>query len=219
MKKVVLDSSFIITLASNNLLDIFRFFNDVDFCCPPSVKKEVVDNGLKTRKYKFQCLRIAKVFQEGLIKVLSPEELEKRKKELLNKLNKLYKSDEFIKVVHEGEVGALALARIIDAEAVLVDEKTTRLILEDPEKLGSHLESKLHRDIQYNKKLADRLQDISKEFSILRTSEVAMIAYEKGFFDSYKFEDVNLVEAILWSLRFKGCAISTDEIEEYSKMF
>ena len=42
-----------------------------------------------------------------------------------------------------------------------------------------------------------------------------MVAYEKGFFDSYKLKDVNLVEAILWSLRFKGCAISTDEIEEY----
>ena len=66
-------------------------------------------------------------------------------------------------------------------------------------------------------KLVSEFQEIVKGVSIIRSSEFVTIAYEKGLMNKYldvKHKDSDLVEAFLWALRLRGCAISTEEIEE-----
>ena len=74
MKTIVLDSSSIISLATNDLLWLLRDlknFADVRFLIPENVKKELVDNPLNTKYYKLEAIMINNYISQGLLQVLS----------------------------------------------------------------------------------------------------------------------------------------------------
>ena len=93
-----------------------------------------------------------------------------------------------------------------------IDERTTRMIIEKPENLKNLLEKKMHTRIKIRKESFD----LFKGFKIIRSTEIMYIAYKKGFI---KIKDGNLVlDAVLYGLKFKGCSISHDEIEEIKRI-
>jgi hypothetical protein len=65
--------------------------------------------------------------------------------------------------------------------------------------------------LRYNKKEFE----FFRQFKIIRSIELAYIAYKKGL---VKFGDGKLLDALLYSLKFKGCAVSSEEIEEIKKL-
>ena len=88
------------------------------------------------------------------------------------------------------------------------------------------LEKKLHTKIIINKENLNYFKKETRNIKIIRSSELMIIAYELGLFKDY--EDIKkliennfkkeLLNGILWGLRLKGCAISTDEINEIIKI-
>ena len=69
------------------------------------------------------------------------------------------------------------------------------------------LEKKLHTPITANKKNYSYF----KGYKIIRSTELAYIAYKKGFID---IKDPRVLEAMLYALKYRGCSISEAEIEE-----
>ena len=57
-----------------------------------------------------------------------------------------------------------------------------------------------------------------KNVSIIRSIELAGIAYKLGFLNEYipkrKYGKNVLVDAILWAVKYNGCAVTEHEIEE-----
>ena len=122
-----------------------------------------------------------------------------------------------IKIVQEGEMAALAVAMIYNAEAVVIDERTTRMLIEDPEELANYMGNRLQTKITINRANLNQLKMRIGSFKVIRSVELAMIGYELGWFDKYLTKDKNarkiLIEAILWGIKIRGASISQDEID------
>ena len=228
MKAIVFDSSSIISLAMNDLLWTLKALKKIykgDFYIPNSVKKEIIDVPIKSKKFKLEAIMISKLVDEGILKVGKTFDVNK----LLFLANSVFISKENLQVkspggklniLQKGEIEAIALCAELNADAYVVDERTMRLFMEDSEGLKTILEGKLHTSVSVDNKM---LSDFKKQINgvnIIRSSELMMVALEKGMFNEYiniknKRE---LVDAILWGLRLRGCAISTEEINETIKL-
>ncbi len=216
MKIIVFDSSSIISLATNNLLWILKELKNYfegKFVIPESVKKELIDNPLSSKFYKLEAIMINNYINEGYLEVYKEINVD----ELLDVSNKIYYVEgKNLIVLHKAEIEALALASKINANAYSVDERTMRLVIEDPYRLKDILERKLENKVIINKEYLKKFLDMTIKIPVIRSTELVMIAYEKGLFKNLINKNVDehqLVEALLWGLKLRGCSISDKEIE------
>ena len=94
---------------------------------------------------------------------------------------------------------------------IVVDERTTRMLVEKPENLKELLERKTHTKIVLVKKDFQYF----KEFKIIRSAELMYVAWKKNLLGVKKGE---VLDALLYALKFKGCSISDEEISEIKRM-
>ena len=80
------------------------------------------------------------------------------------------------------------------------------MLSEKPENLKKLLQKKLHVRIDIKK---ENLKHF-KGFKIVRSTELIYIAYKK---ELVRIKDKKILDALLYALKYKGCAISVDEIE------
>jgi predicted nucleic acid-binding protein len=226
MKSLVFDTSTIISIATNNLLWVLpelkkRFKGE--FYIAPAVKQEVLDVPLKSKRYKLEAMQILSLMGEGHIKVFRNNA--KNARELLDVANHIFRTkDTWIKIVHDAEIESLAAAIDIKADAYVIDERNTRMLIETPENLGQLLEDKLHTKIEVNYENLERFKEHIKGVNIIRSAELMTVAYELGIMDEYLRKEerdiINidlkktLIDGMLWGLKLKGCAITQNEINE-----
>lgn len=232
MKALVFDASSIITLSMNGLLDYLRLLKKEykgKFFIPKSVKKEVVDKPLNTKRFKLEGLRVLDTIKDGYIEIYYNKKIDKLTKELLYLSNHIYQAHgNWIRILQEGEIGALALCLYLNADAFVVDERTMRMLIEEPDNLAELLSKKLRTKISVNDKNLSKFKAISNEVKIIRSVELMSVAFEKGMLDKYsarvgkKLSDKNLrrelLDGLLWGLKLRGCAISVDEINKMTRL-
>ena len=224
MKVIIFDSSSIISLAMNGLLDELKELKKIfkgEFLITKEVKQEVVDNPIKTKKYELEAIKIDSLIKEGYF--ILPEKIninEKKVSELTFKFleiaNTMFVGNgQKIKLIQDGEASCLALSKILNEKGIenvlAIDERTTRILIEKPENLHELLEKKLHVKI----KLKESNFNFFKEFKVIRSTEIIYVAYKKGLIN---LKNKNLLDALLYALKFKGCAISEQEIEEIKSL-
>lgn len=122
----------------------------------------------------------------------------------------------YIKITHKGEMESLYMCVILDAVFV-VDERTIRMLVENYKNLRKLLESKLHTKVDVNEKNLKLFLNQVKNIKIIRSSELMTVAFELELFKEYKNKR-ELLDGLLWGLRLRGCAISTDEINEIESL-
>jgi len=230
MKSLVFDTSSIISIATNELIPILKLLKEKfigDFLIPESVKKEVIDYPLTTKKFKLEAIMIMECLNNNYLKLYNDPFITKKAINLLNIANTIFKAQlDYIKIVDLAEVEALALAASKNSDAYVVDERTMRLLIENPNKLRELLETKLHAKITINKENLDKFIKEVGNVKIIRSTELMTIAYESGLFDSYisktgaidKKLKSPLLEGLLWGLKLHGCSISEEEINEVMKI-
>jgi len=221
MRCIVFDASPVISLAMNSLLPVaceLKKHYKGSFCITQCVKEEVVDAPLDTKKFKFQALQILRLINDKIITVISSEKFSELRDKLLQLANGIYIAKENpIRIVHRGEMESLAAAVTERASAYVVDERTTRKLIEEPMVLKEILEQKLHTQVKINSSNLDEFKKLVGEIRLLRSFELMIIAFELGILDDYLPETENpkrvLLEAVLWGLKLDGCAVSQEEIE------
>lgn len=222
MKALVFDTGPIISLTMNNLLwllDALKEASKARFYITEHVKRELVDFPLNmTKRYKFEALQVLHYIENGTLEVVSNEEVNKDTFKLLSLANSCYNAfGQDMKLVHEAEMSAISLHLQKKADAFVVDERTTRLLVENPNKLRHILSHNLHSKIIENKNSLKEFQKITKDVKIIRSAELVTIAYEKGFLDKYIVNTQpkeTLLESVLWGIKMNGCAVSKKEIEQ-----
>jgi len=191
MKSIAFDSSSIISLSMNDLLWVLKPLEEKfkgDFLISDGVREELVDYPLKTRRFKFEALMIINLLNNNSLKIYSSDEVNKKAVFIEGLVNNLYKAkNEYIQIMQKGEIASLAVAIILGSMAYVVDERTTRLVVEDPERLEKILRNKLHTNVSINR---NNLELLKKEVK------------------------KDLIDGLLWGLKLRGCSISEDEINE-----
>jgi predicted nucleic acid-binding protein len=221
MTSIMLDSGSMITLALNNLLwlleKVKKEFN-IRFYITEPVKKEIIDKPLTTKRFKYEALQVSSLVKNKVVEVLQSKDILEKTAYLLEMANTSFQiRDVYISVVHEAEMSAVAAAILYEADAVMIDERTTRYLLEKPEKLRNVLMHKLHTRVIINSKSLSDLKKETKSVKFIRSAEFVAIAFEKGLLNSYLPNTQNskeiLLDALLWGLKLTGCAISERDLE------
>ncbi|MFH1823352.1 MAG: hypothetical protein ABH817_01385 [archaeon] len=213
MKYLIFDSSSIITLALNDLLYILEPLKKKfkgEFLIPYSVQEELIDNPIKTKRFMLEALMIKKLILNNTLKVYPRNpELVKKEKQFLEIANHTFFSHKTpIELIHKGESACLALYSLLDGEkSLVIDERTTRVLCEAPDNLRKLMESRLHKKIHPERKN----YEFFKGINIIRSCELALIALKKKIIDLPATQK-EVIRAILYAEKFKGCSISEKEI-------
>jgi len=220
-KHIIFDSGPLINFAMNGLLPVLEKLKAEfkgEFLITKEVKSEIIDYPSTIKRFELESLQLKELFKKGIIKHADLtekqiDELRIKRGEITNTANStFYSNRKNIHLIDKGESAALALYKIMDCECVIViDERTARMLCENPESLRKIIQNKLHNPIKANKKN----YDLFKDFKVIRSTELAYIAYKKGLFD---IKDPNALEAILYGLKYHGCSISEEEIEAMKKL-
>ena len=227
MKTIVFDAGPVISLTMNNLLwllEPLKKISNADFCITEQVKRELVDTPLnKTRKYMFEALQVLHYIENKTLEVIDDDAVRKQAYELLSIANNCFSAfGHNMQIVHEAEMSAIALHLQKKAEAFVVDEKTARLLMENPDRLHHILKHTLHTKVKKNKENLNKFRKITRGIKAIRSVELVTIAYEKGLLDKYlsnmQSSRKTLLESVLWGVKLNGCAVSKREIEQIVKM-
>ncbi|MBN2420787.1 hypothetical protein JXB27_00750 [Candidatus Woesearchaeota archaeon] len=226
MKSIVFDAGPIISLATNSLLWLLENLKERyggDFLIPKEVEFELVEKPIATKRFKLEALQVNREINKKVLAVVDEEKIQVIKKELLMLANTcFYAHNVPMKLVQEGEMAAIAAALIYNSDAIVIDERITRGLIENPEKLVEHMSSKLHTRIAVNKKNLQQLKNRIGHLKVIRSIELAMAGYEMGWFDKYLTKDKNarkiLIEAILWGIKIRGASISQVEIDRIVRL-
>jgi len=210
MKALSCDSSSIIALSENCLLWLLDKF-DAEFWIPPYVKKEIMDNPITTKKYGFEAMRNGLIIG-NVIKVV--ETNERLRDKIINVGNRLLRAEgRFLRIIHCGEADALALAIEKGLKGILVDEKNTRLMIENPEALRRIVEKRIGKRVEINWEAVREIQRMTKGLRIIRSAEIVTIAVKRGILN-WPYSKKELLKNALYALKFSGCAITEKEIIE-----
>jgi len=217
-RNLVFDTSSVITLSLNNLhgkLNQLKKISKGKFLITREVKEELVDRPIKGKKFKLEALQIQRLIKAGILEVVNKKI---NVDNLLNIVNNIYSSSEReLKILSKGELQALILAVELNS-AYVVDERTMRMIIEDPEGLRVLLEKKLKTKIRLNKQNLSKFKGLIKNIDIIRSCDLMIVAFEKGLFKSLGSKK-EVLDALLWGLKLRGCAISVKEIKEVNRIY
>lgn len=224
-KAIIFDAGTLISFSMNGLLDLLKKLKSIfrgKFLITYKIKKEVIDNPIKNKKFELEALKIKDLLDKKIIELPDSLGIDNQKIyayaiEIMELANSSFKSeDRNIRLIDIGEASCLALSNILTEQeiknVIAIDERTTRMLAESHENLEEFLERKLHVKIKMNHANIG----FFKNFKIIRSTELAYVAYKKGFIDLKG--DSLVLDALLYALKFKGAAISGDEIEEIKRI-
>jgi predicted nucleic acid-binding protein len=227
MRCLVFDAGPIISLTMNNLLWLLEQLKSRyvgEFYISRTVKDELIDRPLQTKKFKFEALQVLQYVTNDVLKVVGDDNIKEKAIQLLELANHSFMArGQYVNIVHFGEMEALAAALLLHADALVVDERTTRYLIDKPEMLVKRMEQKLHTHVEIDRLSLQRLKELVKGIKVIRSVELVAVAFEKGLLDLYITEkekgmmpDIrkDLLESVLWTVKLNGCAVAESEIND-----
>lgn len=218
MKYLIFDAGPLISLSLSGMIDVLEKLKkkNIEFVITPAVRKESIEKARGVKRYKLNAMRISSLIEKGILKnsseFISDEELYKETEKVKNFAKQILRAkQEKIELIHNGEASCLAFSKLVKGDClIVVDERTTRLISESPNELRDLIEKKTHLKITLETKETKFFRD----FKFIRSSELIFKAYKKGFLGN----DKDILDAVLYSLKHYGTAISSKEIEEMKEL-
>jgi hypothetical protein len=225
MKKIVVDSSTIISCATNCLMWVFDELKkkDIQFIIPSSVKKEVIDSGLESERYKYESIRVFRHIIRGTLTV-DKSDIKRETSQILSYANSSFLiRGNPLKILQEADAEVAALAKKLNADAIATDERTLRMLIDALQEI---LQNKFHAKVEINKNSIAGIRNVMAGIKVLRSVDILSVAFIQGIFD----ETINyckglgsnsrhqVIEGVLFALKFSGCAISFDEVKDYSNL-
>ncbi len=230
-KSIIFDSGPIISFSTNNLLWLLEPLQKQfggDFYITRGVYSELVERPLNTKKYKFEALQILPYINEGILKMINGSVVRPKAEKILDLANSIFKArGNWIQMVHRTEMEVIAAAIQLGSSAIVVDERATRLLIENPRRLIDWFRKRLHTNVSIDQENLSEFRKEVGKIKVIRSVELATIAYELGLFSRYMYKEEEkvvpqlrktLLEGVLWGIKLNGCSISREEIDDIVKI-
>lgn len=223
-KALFFDSGPIISLVMSRLDWILPQLKDHfggKFYITPSVKRELVERPITIKRFQFEALQVLKLLRDGVLEVYQDVPQQKVTR-LINLANSSFRiGTKTMDIIQEGELESLASALELNA-AVVIDERTLRLFVENKKEMKRLLENRFHKTVTPDDTNMNQFSTELKGITIIRSIELVSVAYKLGLLDDYvpalKEGKELLLNSILWSTKYNGCAVSETEIEEIKQI-
>ena len=223
-KVIVFDSGALISLSLNGITEIVEDLKKDfkgKFLITSEIKREIIDFPIKVKRFELEALKLKNLFDRNILESpssigIKDSDIFQKANEILDLANNCFVGDgKAIKLINGGEASCLALSTILTQKGIknvlAVDERTTRMLVENQEELKNFLERKLHVKI----KICEKSSPFFRNFKIIRSPEIVYVAYKKNLI---KLKDKNILDALLYAVKFKGASISNEEIEEMKRI-
>lgn len=223
MKALLFDAGPIISLTTNNLLWLLEPLKEKfggEFFVTEGVRRELVDRPLQTKKFKFEALQVQHKIERKVLSLIDDNKVRKKAMQLLDLANGIFyvNNKHYLKVLQLGEIESLAAARLMNIPFIVVDERITRLLLENPGEMEQLLEKRLHRDVHVDRGRLAKLHKEVEGVKLIRSAELVAMAYELGILDEFITSvpqaRKELLEAVLWGVKLNGCSMGQEEIDD-----
>lgn len=223
-KIIIFDASTLISFAINGLFEEIRELKSIfngKFIVTQEIKQEAIESPLKVRRFQLEALKIKELLDEKFLEMpesigIKSSEISAKTQEFLDLSNSAFIGDgKPLHLIDLGEASCLALSVIANKKGIrnvlAIDERTMRMLIEKPDNLKELLQRRTHANIkiEYNK------LESFKNFKIIRSTELAYIAYKRKIIH-IKGEDV--LGAVLYGLKFNGASITDEEIAQMKAM-
>ncbi|MBI2573607.1 hypothetical protein HYV86_07115 [Candidatus Woesearchaeota archaeon] len=223
-KVIFFDTGPIISLITSRmsfiLPEIKKQYNG-RFYITPAVKLELIDRPLTMNRYKFEALQVLKLLRDGVLELYEDVPKPTVRKLITLANTSFYAEGKSLDVLQEGEIESVACALKINADAVIVDERALRWFIEDSKGLQGLFSSRFKKPITTNEANIQEFSTSLKDISIFRSIELVCVAYKLGSFKDYKPDLRNpnsvLLDALLWTIKSNGCAVSEEELEDMKR--
>lgn len=189
-----------------------------NFYITPAVYRELIERPLTTKRFKFEALQSLKLVRDGVLEVYN-----KLPKKKIDELTKLANSSFSIKnktmdIMQEGETESIACAIETKADAIVIDERTLRLFIENNKEMEKLLEHRFKKDVVANPKTMNQFSQQLQTVPIIRSIELVAVAYKLGWLDGYIPKEKGgrevLLDSVLWATKINGSSVTEHEIEE-----
>lgn len=225
MRTIVFDTSTIISVATNDLLWTLHHLKKQfkgRFIISQEVKREIIDTPFNSKRYKLEALMIKDHLGIGHLTLYTTPQIREKAQYILELSNNIYFAKKTnIKILHLAEIESLVTAVELKSQAYCVDERTMRLIVEDPLLLQKLLKDKLHTQININSENLREFSDYVNGLKIIRSIELMIIAYKMRILDKYITDKSfhpelkhDLLDGLLWGLKLRGASITEREIQK-----
>ncbi|MBI2665506.1 hypothetical protein HYX12_02715 [Candidatus Woesearchaeota archaeon] len=221
MKVIFFDAGPLISLIMSNLVGIMpklKMRYGGKFYITPAVHRELVERPLLIKRFSFEALQVEKLLKEGVLEEFDQVPM-KKVKELIYLANQSFTlRNKNIDVMQEGEMESIVAALEVGADALVTDERTLRLFVENSGEMQDLLERRFHEEIVSSRQNISSFSRRLQGMPIIRSAELIGTAFRMGLLDEYippqKDGPEVLLNAVLWTLKYNGCAITEEEIEE-----
>ncbi|MEK6939597.1 MAG: hypothetical protein AABX31_02610 [Nanoarchaeota archaeon] len=221
MKSLFFDTGPIITLVMSRLIWILPELKKKyggKFYITPSVKRELITRPMDIKRFQFEALQALKLIKDGVLEVYEdiPQKEVLRLHAIANSSFRI--GNQNMEVVQSGEIESVVCALKAGAEAMVMDERTMRLFIENNQEMKALLERRFNQQVSVDVAKAKQFSKELGGIQIIRSVELVGVAYKMGLLDSYIPSLKNgrevLVEAALWNAKFNGAAVTEHEVEE-----
>ncbi len=224
-KALFFDTGPIITLVMARLIWILPELKKKyggKFYITPAVRKELIERPLTIKRFEFEALQAMKLIKDGVLEVYEKVP-EKKARELISLANNTFRiKNKSMDIIQSGEMESVASALETGAEAIVMDERTLRLFIENNREMKKLLEMRFNQKVEANIQNMDKFSQILKEVKIIRSVELIAVAYKMGLLDDYvpelKDGRQRLVDSVLWTAKFNGCAVTGEEIDDIKEL-
>jgi len=188
------------------------------FYITPAVKKELVERPLQIKRFQFEAMQVLKLIREGVFEVYEdiPEKEVARLSKLANTSFRL--GNKPVEIIQSGEIESVICALKTNAEAIVMDERTLRLFIENSKEMESLLERRFKKDVSTNPENLKKFSQELQKIKIIRSIELISAAYKMNLLESYIPKMKNgrgiLAESVLWAAKYNGCAVTEHEVLE-----
>jgi len=216
---VVCDSSSLISLTDSGLIGALMLVEQRmkgDLLVTAGVIGESITNPMKVPEYSFSAVRLKRALDSGAFGIV--EFSDNTFDRILNSANNMFYTSRPFHLVNHGEAEMLAAAIDNSLTTLLMDERTTRALIEAPMELKNHLEEEFRIRINVNRDMYAEFKGMTDGLQVIRSAEIVALANEKGYFKKYKDLSDKAYEAALYAVKFNGCAIGFDEIKELAML-
>jgi len=216
---VVCDSSSLISLTDSGLLGALMLVEQRmkgDLLVTAGVIGESITNPMKVPEYSFSAVRLKRALDSGAFGIVkfSDNTFDR----ILNAANNMFYTSRPFHLVNHGEAEMLAAAIDNNLTTLLMDERTTRALIEAPMELKNHLENEFRIRINVNQDMFAEFKEMTRGLQVIRSAEIVALANERGYFKKYGDLSSQAYEAALHAIKFNGCSIGFDEIKELTRL-
>jgi len=219
MASIIFDASTLISLSDTCNASVLRFLQervDGKFYITPGVQNEIIGRPMGIRKYEASALRLKNLLDDGVLQLLDTPNLQTETKKVLGLTNNLfYTHGRPLQLVQLGEAECVAAFAGAKLGAIAMDEKTMRLLIENPRKLLEPISSEYRTKIEVRHDNMEELRAYCNGIRVIRSSELLAIAAEKGYFSSYRANAKEAAMSSIYAVRHAGLSITEREIKEY----